>query len=246
METSTDRIERKILIRGTPCPRSGAALSNAAEFGSGLVLISQAKTLSAQTGCRGRLPIPVMEHLTMEVQIERYCAGAIVILALAPSGHRSAVDFSQEPTDQLVVFELQESRAGFMLSVGRNSGLDKIPWRRATVIRLNSSGWSSRWRILKSMSPRRRSASKSRPLQIHAPLFAALGDEMRLRLIAALCVGGAMSITQLTSGMDISRQASPSTWGAGAAGWFETSRSDASDCGNSSRRNWMRRAGHWN
>src|SRR6202035_1924981 len=38
-------------------------------------------------------------------------------------------------------------------------------------------------------------------------IFAALGDEMRLRLIAALCVGGAMSITQLTSGTDISRQA---------------------------------------
>ena len=34
-----------------------------------------------------------------------------------------------------------------------------------------------------------------------------MGDEMRLRLIAALCVGGAMSITQLTSGTDISRQA---------------------------------------
>jgi DNA-binding transcriptional ArsR family regulator len=40
-----------------------------------------------------------------------------------------------------------------------------------------------------------------------APLFAALGDEVRLRLIAALCVGGAMSITQLTSGSHISRQA---------------------------------------
>ena len=30
---------------------------------------------------------------------------------------------------------------------------------------------------------------------------------MRLRLVAALCVGGAMSITQLTSGTDITRQA---------------------------------------
>ena len=30
---------------------------------------------------------------------------------------------------------------------------------------------------------------------------------MRLRLIAALCVGGAMSITQLTAGTHISRQA---------------------------------------
>ena len=38
-------------------------------------------------------------------------------------------------------------------------------------------------------------------------MFAALGDEMRLRLIAVLCVGGAMSITQLTAGTDITRQA---------------------------------------
>jgi DNA-binding transcriptional ArsR family regulator len=30
---------------------------------------------------------------------------------------------------------------------------------------------------------------------------------MRLRLIAVLCLGGAMSITQLTSGTDITRQA---------------------------------------
>jgi DNA-binding transcriptional ArsR family regulator len=57
------------------------------------------------------------------------------------------------------------------------------------------------------MSPRRRAGSRSKPLQKCAPIFAALGDEMRLRLIAALCVGGAMSITQLTSGTDITRQA---------------------------------------
>jgi len=40
-----------------------------------------------------------------------------------------------------------------------------------------------------------------------APVFAALGDETRLRLIAVLCVSGAVSIAQLTSGTDISRQA---------------------------------------
>src|ERR1700704_3763481 len=57
------------------------------------------------------------------------------------------------------------------------------------------------------MSPRHKAASKKKPLQNCAPIFAALGDEMRLRLIAALCVGGALSITQLTSGTEISRQA---------------------------------------
>jgi DNA-binding transcriptional ArsR family regulator len=57
------------------------------------------------------------------------------------------------------------------------------------------------------MSPRRKTSPKPRALQNCAPIFAALGDEMRLRLVAALCVGGAMSITQLTSGTEISRQA---------------------------------------
>jgi DNA-binding transcriptional ArsR family regulator len=53
----------------------------------------------------------------------------------------------------------------------------------------------------------RKSVSKPRAPQTCAPIFAALGDEMRLRLVAALCVGGAMSITQLTSGTHLSRQA---------------------------------------
>ena len=38
-------------------------------------------------------------------------------------------------------------------------------------------------------------------------LFAALGDETRLRLVIVLCAGGAMSIAQLTSGTEITRQA---------------------------------------
>ena len=42
---------------------------------------------------------------------------------------------------------------------------------------------------------------------LSAPLFAALGDETRLRLIGALCVGGALSIAQLTAGTDLTRQA---------------------------------------
>jgi DNA-binding transcriptional ArsR family regulator len=57
------------------------------------------------------------------------------------------------------------------------------------------------------MSPRRKAAPANKSLHHCAPIFAALGDEMRLRLIAALCVGGAMSIAQLTAGTDITRQA---------------------------------------
>ena len=44
-------------------------------------------------------------------------------------------------------------------------------------------------------------------LRNSVPVFAALGDETRLHLIAVLCAGGAMSIAQLTSGTQITRQA---------------------------------------
>jgi DNA-binding transcriptional ArsR family regulator len=62
------------------------------------------------------------------------------------------------------------------------------------------------------MSPRPDTHSKKVPrknlaLRDSAPVFAALGDETRLRLVAALCAGGAMSIAQLTSGTAITRQA---------------------------------------
>lgn len=39
-----------------------------------------------------------------------------------------------------------------------------------------------------------------------APIFAALGDETRLRLVTILCTGAALSISQLTAGTAITRQ----------------------------------------
>jgi DNA-binding transcriptional ArsR family regulator len=40
-----------------------------------------------------------------------------------------------------------------------------------------------------------------------APIFAALGDETRLAIVARLCAGGPQSITQLTAGSAVTRQA---------------------------------------
>jgi DNA-binding transcriptional ArsR family regulator len=51
------------------------------------------------------------------------------------------------------------------------------------------------------------SALAVRQLRDAAPLFAALGDETRLRLINRLSSGGPGSITQLSSKSDVSRQA---------------------------------------
>src|SRR5258708_22706408 len=53
------------------------------------------------------------------------------------------------------------------------------------------------------MSPRRSNAA----LQRSAPIFAALGDGTRLHVVARLSSEGPLSITQLTEGSEVTRQA---------------------------------------
>ncbi len=52
-----------------------------------------------------------------------------------------------------------------------------------------------------------RSSRRSQALQASAPLFAALGDGTRLRLVSRLCDEGPLSIAKLTAGSDVTRQA---------------------------------------
>lgn len=55
--------------------------------------------------------------------------------------------------------------------------------------------------------PARSSSRATASPRVSAPIFAALGDETRLRLVARLCAGGPMSITRLTAGTNVTRQA---------------------------------------
>ena len=54
------------------------------------------------------------------------------------------------------------------------------------------------------MSPNRSTALQ---LSEAAPLFAALGDETRLKLVSRLCNEGPLSIVRLSEGSDVTRQA---------------------------------------
>jgi DNA-binding transcriptional ArsR family regulator len=56
------------------------------------------------------------------------------------------------------------------------------------------------------MSRRNRNAGDS-ARQSQAPVFAALGDNVRLRIVTRLCDGGPMSIASLTAGSRVTRQA---------------------------------------
>jgi len=51
------------------------------------------------------------------------------------------------------------------------------------------------------------SPAPSATLHRSAPLFAALGDETRLYVVAQLCANGPMSITRLAEGAEVTRQA---------------------------------------
>lgn len=53
---------------------------------------------------------------------------------------------------------------------------------------------------------RRGDAARMVPAAV-APVFAALGDRTRLRLVARLCTGGPLSIVRLGHGMNVTRQA---------------------------------------
>ena len=53
---------------------------------------------------------------------------------------------------------------------------------------------------------RNRSAAATR-LTVAAPVFAALGDATRLKLVGRLCVDGPLSIARLSEGAGVTRQA---------------------------------------
>jgi uncharacterized protein YndB with AHSA1/START domain len=139
MNTSTDRIERKILLKA-PRTRVWRALSDAAEFGAWFGVDFQGKAFAAGKPVQGKVTYPGYEHISMEVQIERIVPERLLSWRWHPAAIDPAVDYSQEPTT-LVVFELEDVDGGTLLTVVE-SGLDQIPLaRRATVFRLNTSGW---------------------------------------------------------------------------------------------------------
>jgi uncharacterized protein YndB with AHSA1/START domain len=139
MNASTDRIERKILLKA-PRSRVWRALSNAEEFGAWFGVDFKGKAFAAGQPLKGQITYPGYQHLVMEVFIERIVPERLLSWRWHPAAIDKAVDYSPEPTT-LVVFELKDAEGGVELSVVE-SGFDKIPAaRRAAAFRLNTSGW---------------------------------------------------------------------------------------------------------
>ncbi len=144
MNPTTDRIERKILLKA-PRARVWRALANAEEFGGWLGVNLKGKAFRPGTCVQGQITIPGYEHVVFEAQIERVEPARFLSYRWHPYAIDPAVDYSKEPTT-LVEFELKEADGGTLLSVVE-SGFDQIPLaRRAEAFRKNSGGWEAQLR----------------------------------------------------------------------------------------------------
>ena len=147
MNTSTDRIERSVMIKA-PRSRVWRAISNAGEFGDWFGVNFKGKAFVPGKSTLGKITYPGYEHLTMEVMVEQVEPERLLSWRWHPAAIDPKVDYSQEPTT-LVVFELKDAEGGTLLTVVE-SGLDKIPLsRRAEAFRLNSSGWDQQMVFVK-------------------------------------------------------------------------------------------------
>jgi uncharacterized protein YndB with AHSA1/START domain len=140
MNTSTDRIEREILLKA-PRSRVWRALANAEAFGDwfGVALKGQRFVVGQHT--QGLITYPGYEHLMLDVLIEQMEPERLLSFRWHPYAIDTSVDYSQEPRT-LVVFELEEQGGDTLLRVVE-SGFDRLPAaRRAEAFRMNGRGWS--------------------------------------------------------------------------------------------------------
>jgi uncharacterized protein YndB with AHSA1/START domain len=138
MTRTTDRIERKILLKASRA-RVWRALSNAEEFGNwfGVKLKGQSFAVGQRT--RGQITHPGYEHLPFEVLIERMEPERLLSWRW-PFAAQEGGESSSEPTTQ-VTFTLEDAEGGTLLSVVE-SGFDALPpHRRLEEFRGNSEGW---------------------------------------------------------------------------------------------------------
>jgi uncharacterized protein YndB with AHSA1/START domain len=146
---STDRIEKKILLRA-PRKRVWKALTDSGEFEKWFGVKFDAP-FKPGVSMRGQLigtsvdaEVAKMQrqyvHKPFELTVETMEAERLFSFRWHPYAVDPNVDYSGEPTT-LVEFVLEETPDGVMLTV-TESGFDKLPLeRRAKAFTANNNGW---------------------------------------------------------------------------------------------------------
>lgn len=145
--TSTDRIEKSIVLRATRS-KVWRALSDQKEFGAWFG-VELDRPFAPGTRVRGRLTNEGYSHLTLEMTIERMDPERAISFRWHPAAIEQHVDYSAEPMT-LVELTLDEVEGGTRLTVVE-SGFDRIPVeRRAVAFRMNDGGWAAQLRSIAS------------------------------------------------------------------------------------------------
>ncbi|OOG49097.1 SRPBCC family protein [Rhodanobacter sp. C01] len=139
MNTSSDRIERQILLKA-PRSRVWHALADAETFGDWFGVALKGKRFVAGQRTQGYITYPGYEHLLWDVLVERVEPERALSFRWHPYAVDPAVDYSREIAT-LVLFELEDVEGGTLLRLVE-SGFDNIPAsRRLEAFRMNSGGW---------------------------------------------------------------------------------------------------------
>jgi uncharacterized protein YndB with AHSA1/START domain len=141
----TDRIEKRMLLRA-PRSRIWHALTDSQAFGEWFgVIFTDPFTPGARLN--GKLTIKGYEHIPFEITIERIEPERLFSWRWHPYAIDPNYDYSEEPTT-LVVFELQETAEGTLLTVVE-SGFDGIPLsRRLEAFGKNDNGWAQQMKAI--------------------------------------------------------------------------------------------------
>lgn len=151
MATNTDRIDKRVLLRA-PRERVWRAISDSGQFGSWFGVEFNGPFVVGARMAGRIVPTTVdaeiarsqkpYEGKPFQIYVERIEPQRLFCFRWHPYAVDPAVDYSREPTT-LVVFELEESPGGTMLTI-TESGFDQVPVdRRAKAFASNEQGWTA-------------------------------------------------------------------------------------------------------
>jgi uncharacterized protein YndB with AHSA1/START domain len=160
---STDRIEKKILLRAS-LKRVWRAITDSQEFGAWFGIKFDGPFV-AGASLRGVIvPSTVNDELAelekphegvvFDITIEKLEPERLFSFRWHPHAVKRDFDYSKEPTT-LVVFTLEEVAEGVLLTI-TESGFDRIPLaRRADAFLANEAGWSMMVRVIEEYLAKR-------------------------------------------------------------------------------------------
>ncbi len=156
MATSTDRIEKRVLLRASR-ERVWRAISDAKQFGSWFGVEFDGPFVAGASIVGKIVPTTVDAEVAkrqeahkgvhFEFAVDRVEPMRLFSFRWHPYAVDSSVDYSKEPST-LVAFVLEEAGDGTMLTV-TESGFDQIPLaRRAKAFAANEGGWAAQMKLI--------------------------------------------------------------------------------------------------